>query len=126
MSSIGDSANARAETAAITLAKVARQQCICQEEEGASPCDCAAPVTREQVGRLHAYLSLNSDRAVIYSEPACEWLAALSAHLPDGEDPFEAWLLEPFNLPAAADLRHAGDLGELLDMLDAPAAAAMS
>ncbi len=51
---------------------------------------------------------------------------ALSAHLPDGEDPFEAWLLEPFNLPAAADLRHAGDLGELLDMLDAPAAAAMS
>jgi hypothetical protein len=84
------------------------------------------PVTREQIGRLHAYLSLNSDRAVIYSESASEWLAALSAYLPDSEDPFEAWLQEPFNLPQAADLRHASDLGVLLDMLDAPAVAAMS
>ena len=126
MSAIGNTANVRSETAAITLAKLARQQCICQEEEGASPCDCAVPVAREQIGRLQAYLSLNSDRAVIYSESASEWLAALTAHLPDGEDQFEAWLLEPFNLPEAADLLHASDLGELLDMLGAPVAAAMS
>ena len=114
------------EQTAISLARLFRQQCICQEEAEALPCDCAAPVTREQIGRLHAYLSLNSDRTVIYSETANEWLAALSAHLPESEDPFEAWLQEPFNLPQTADLRHASDLGALLDMLDAPKVAAMS
>ena len=102
------------------------KRCICQEEENAPPCDCAAPVTREQIGRLRAHLSLNSDRAVIYSESASEWLAALHAFLPKSEDPFEAWLHEPFNVPQAADLRHAQDLGVLLDMLNAPPAAVMS
>ena len=114
------------EQTAIELAALIHQQCICQEEAGAAPCDCAAPVTREQIGRLQAYLSLNSDWAVIYSESASEWLAALHAFLPESEDPFEAWLREPFNVPQAADLRHATDLGVLLDMLDAPPAASMS
>jgi hypothetical protein len=97
------------------------KRCICQEEENAPPCDCAAPVTREQIGRLRAHLSLNSDRAVIYSESAGEWLAVLHAFLPESEDPIEAWLREPFNVPEAADLRHAHDLGVLLDMLNPPA-----
>jgi hypothetical protein len=114
------------EQTAITLAALIRKRCICQEEVGATPCDCAAPVTREQIGRLCSYLSLNSDRAVIYSESASEWLAALHAFLPESEDLFEAWLLEPFNLPEAAELCHATDLGVLLDMLDAPPAASMS
>ena len=118
--------NVDAETAAIVRANLVRKRCICQEEADAPPCDCAAPVTREQIGRLHAYLSLNSDRAVIYSESASEWLAALHAFLPKSEDPFEAWLHEPFNVPQAADLRHAQDLGVLLDMLNAPPAAVMS
>jgi hypothetical protein len=118
--------NVDAETAVITLADLARRRCICQEEEHAPPCDCTAPVTREQIGRLRSYLSLNSDRAVIYSDSASEWLAALRDFLPESEDPFEAWLHEPFNLPRAADLRHAHDLGVLLDMLNAPAVAVMS
>jgi hypothetical protein len=131
MTAIGNNAwpvsvNLHAETAAIVRAKDARQRCICQEEVDASPCDCASPITREQIGRLHAYLSINADRAVIYSEPASEWLAALSAYLPDSENLLEAWLQEPFNLPEAADLRHAHDLGVLLDMIGAPAVAAMS
>jgi hypothetical protein len=111
---------------AINLAALVRQQCICQEEADAQPCDCAPPVTRDQIGRLRAYLSLNADRAVIYSESASEWLAALHPFLPASEDPIEAWLLEPFNLPEAADLHHATDLGGLLDMLNAPAVGAMS
>jgi hypothetical protein len=119
-------ASHHAETAAITQANLARQRCICQEEVAAEPCDCAAPVTREQIGRLQAYLSLNADRAVIYSEPASEWLAALYAFLPTSEDRLEAWLAEPFGLPPAADLHHSSDLGTLLDMLGAPAAATMS
>jgi hypothetical protein len=118
--------NVDAEATAISLANLARKRCICQEEENAPPCDCTAPVTREQIGRLRIYLSLNSDRVVIYSESASEWLAALHAFLPESEDPFEAWLHEPFNVPQAADLRHAHDLGVLLDMLSAPAAAVLS
>jgi hypothetical protein len=115
-----------AEQAAISLARRARQRCICQEEVGAPPCDCAAPVTREQVGRLHAYLQLGTGRAIIYSESASEWLAALRAFLPACDDPFEGWLREPFKVPPAADLRHASDLGTLLDMLGAPPVAALS
>lgn len=126
MSTIDNGASVRAETAAITLARLARQQCICQEEEDASPCDCAVPVTREQVGRLQAYLALRPGRAVIYSESASQWLAVLSEFLPESDDPLEAWLREPFNLPQAADLRHAADLGILLNMLGAPTADAMS
>lgn len=114
------------EAAAITRASQNQQQCICQEEPGAAPCDCDPPVTREQIGRLRAYLSLNADRAVIYSETASEWLAALHEFLPASEDPIEAWLLEPFGLPAVADLHHAADLGALLDMLGAPTVASMS
>jgi hypothetical protein len=114
------------EATAIAQANQARQRCICQEEVDAAPCDCAAQVTREQIERLQAYLSLNSDRAVIYSESVSEWLAALHAFLPTSEDPFSAWLANPFNLPPAADLHHSTDLGKLLDMLGAPAAAVMS
>jgi hypothetical protein len=118
--------NLDAETAAITLANLARRRCVCQEEEDAAPCDCTAPVTREQIGRLHAFLSLNARRAVIYSDSVSEWLAALHEFLPTSEDPLEAWLAEPFGLPAAADLQHSPDLGTLLDMLGAPPAAVMS
>jgi hypothetical protein len=110
----------------IALARSIREQCICQEEPDAPPCGCTPPVTRDQLGRLRAYLALNADRAVIYSELASVWLAALHEFLPKSEDPFEAWLHEPFNVPEAADLHQAEDLGTLLDMLDAPAAAAMS
>jgi hypothetical protein len=118
--------NVPEETTAIVQANLARQHCICQEEPDAPPCDCAVPVTREQIGRLRAYLSLHPDRAVIYSESASEWLAALQAFLPESEDPIEAWLNDPFNLPSAADLHHASDLRVLLDMLDAPAASVIS
>ena len=111
---------------AIAKANQARQRCICQEEVDAAPCGCAAPVTREQIGRLQTYLSLNPDRAVIYSESVSEWLAALYAFFPTSEDPFEAWLAEPFSLPPEANLHHSADLGQLLDMLGAPAAAVMS
>ena len=118
--------NADADTAAIVRANLARKRCICQEEENAPPCDCAAPVTREQIGRLCAYLLLNADRAVIYCESASEWLAVLHEFQPESKDPPEAWLREPFNVPEAADLRHAHDLGVLLDMLSPPAVAVMS
>ena len=118
--------NVSPETTAIVRANLLRKRCMCQEEVGASPCDCVTPVTREQIGRLRTYLVLNWDRAVIYSESASEWLAALHAFLPTSEDPLEAWLDEPFNLPAAADLQHSRDLGTLLDMLGAPSAAVMS
>ena len=118
--------NVDAEAAAISVANLARKRCICQEEENAPPCDCAAPVTREQIGRLRIYLSLNSDRVVIYSECASEWLAALHAFLPESEDPFEAWLHEPFKVPSEADLHHATNLGVLLDMLGAPSVAVFS
>ena len=118
--------NVSLETTAIVRANLLRKRCMCQEEVGASPCDCVTPVTREQIGRLRTYLSLNSDRTVIYSESASEWLAALHAFLPASEDPLEAWLAKPFSLAAVADLQHSRDLGTLLDMLGAPSVAVMS
>jgi hypothetical protein len=115
-----------AEETAINVARLTRQQCICQEEPDALSCDCAVPVTREQIGRLQGYLSLHPDRVAIYSELAGEWLAALRAFLPESEDSLEAWLHAPFDLPQTADLQHASDLGVLLDMLAAPPVAALS
>jgi hypothetical protein len=53
-------------------------------------------------------------------------MAALSAFLPAGENPAEAWMRDPFALPPEADLRHAVNLGNLLDVLGAPSAAALS
>jgi hypothetical protein len=114
------------EQTAVILARLIRAQCICQEEPGAPPCDCAAPVTRAQLGRVHAYLALHPERAVIYSELASEWLVALHAFVPASEDPLEAWLRDPFGVPAEADLHHAGDLGALLDLIDAPSSASLS
>jgi hypothetical protein len=115
-----------AEQTAVVFARHIRAQCICQEEAGALACDCAAPVTRAQLGRVHAYLALHPERAIIYSELVGEWLVALHALLPGGEDPLEAWLHEPFAVPAEADLHHARDLGVLLDLLDAPSSASLS
>lgn len=44
-------------------------RCVCQEEDdGSGPCGCAVPVTREQVGRLHAYADQHPERAFIMSE----------------------------------------------------------
>jgi hypothetical protein len=80
----------------------------------------APPVTREQVGRLLAYQAQRPGRAVICSELAGHWMAALSVFLPAGDNPVEAWMRDPFTLPPEADLRHAADLGDLLDMLGAP------
>lgn len=114
------------EQTAVNLARLIRAQCICQEEADALPCDCAAPVTRAQLGRVQAYLALHPERAVIYSELVSEWLVALYAFLPESEDPLEAWLQEPFDVPAEADLLHAGDLGTLLELLDAPSSASLS
>src|SRR5262249_55235282 len=114
------------ELMAIAEANEVRRRCICQEETDAPLCDCPVPVTREQVDRLQAYVALQPDRAVIYSELIGEWLAALHAFLPESDDPIEAWLREPYDLPPAADLHHASDLGELLDMLGAPAGDAAS
>jgi hypothetical protein len=114
------------EQTAIRLARISRGQCICQEEADAPPCDCAGPVTREQIGRTHAYLSLHPDRAVIYSELAGEWLVALHVFLPESEDPLAAWLCEPFNVPPEADLHHASDLEVLLDLLGAPTIESLS
>jgi hypothetical protein len=111
------------ETTVTAQAELAKDKCICQEEAGAAPCDCATPVTREQVDRLRTYLTTNTTRTVIYSELANEWMAALDAFLPVGPDPLEAWLIDPYNLPPAADLQHASGLGALLDMLGAPAVA---
>jgi hypothetical protein len=117
---------ASAEQAVVSAATLTRRRCLCQEEEGAPPCACAPPVTREQVGRLLAYLAQQPGRAVICSELVGEWLAALSAFLPAGENPVEAWMRDPFALPPEADLRHAIDLGNLLDLLGAPSVAALS
>jgi hypothetical protein len=117
---------APAEQAVASVAALTRRRCLCQEEEGAPPCACAPPVTREQAGRLRAYLAQRPGRAVISSELAGEWMAVLSAFLPAGEDPVEAWMRDPFALPPEADLRHATDLGDLLDLLGAPSVAALS
>lgn len=116
---------AHAEETVIAVARLTRQRCICQEEAEAAPCDCRAPVTREQIGRLRAYLALHADRAVAYSELASGWPTALHAFLPDSDDPLEAWLNSPFDVPEAAELCHAADLGMLLDMLGAPPLAIM-
>ena len=115
-----------AEQTAIHLARLAYTQCICQEEAGALACDCLAPVTRAQLGRVQAYLALHPERAVIYSELAGEWLVALLAFLPESEVPLGAWLHEPFAVRPEADLRHASDLEVLLDLLDAPSSASLS
>src|SRR5215471_10563789 len=112
--------NEDTERAAIAAAQQARPRCICLEQEGAPACEHPAPITREQIGRLRAYASLHPERAVIYSKPAGEWLAALRAFLPQDENPILSWFLDPFGLPPEADLHHAGDLGTLLDLLGAP------
>jgi anti-sigma regulatory factor (Ser/Thr protein kinase) len=117
------------EDAAVRAACPGRRQCICQEDPGNGPCECALPVTREQVGRLRAYASQHPERAFIMSELAGEWMSALVDFLPpgtDGEDPVLAWMSAPCTLPPAADLRASADLEALLDMLDAPPAAALS
>jgi hypothetical protein len=104
-------------------ALAARQQCICQEDPGNGPCDCALPVTREQAGRLHAYASQHPERVVIMSELQGGWISALVDFLPPappGEDRIVAWMRDPRALPPAAGLRSSADLGELLDLLGAP------
>jgi hypothetical protein len=106
----------------------ARRQCICQEDPGNGPCECALPVTREQAGRLHAYASQHPERVVIMSELQGGWISALVDFLPPappGEDRIVAWMRDPRALPPAAGLRSSADLGELLDLLDAPPATAM-
>ena len=115
-----------AEQAFVSAVGLSRRRCLCQEEEGAAPCVCAPPVTREQVGRLRACLAQHPGRAVICSELTGQWIAALSAFLPAGENPVEAWMRDPFALPPEAGLQHAAGLGELLGMLGAPSAAALS
>jgi hypothetical protein len=114
------------EAAAIILASQARQQCFCLQVDGTASCECRAPVTREQIGRLRAFVSLRPDWAVAYSELAGEWMAVRHASLPPGQDPIGTWLLDPFSVPPAADLHHAADLGSLLDGLQAPALALFS
>jgi hypothetical protein len=117
------------EDAAIRAASTTRRQCICREDGDSDGCECDVPVLREQVGRLTAYAVQHPERAFIYSEIAGEWMTALIAFLPSGadeEDRVAAWMADSYGLPADADLRHAVDLGELLDMLGAPSAAAMS
>jgi len=84
------------------------------------------PVTREQVGRLHAYADQHPERAFIMSELEGAWMSALADFLPPGpdeEDRVLAWMSAPCALPPDADLRSSADLGELLDMLGAPPAA---
>jgi hypothetical protein len=117
------------EDAAVSAAAVLRRQCVCQEDPDNGPCECAAPITREQIGRLRVYAAQHPERAVIRSELADEWMSALLDFLPpgtDGEDRVLAWMGAPYALPPAADLRSAADLGTLLDLLGASPAAAMS
>jgi hypothetical protein len=114
------------EIMAIDLANQVRQRCICLEAGDTTVCECPEPITREQVGRLNAYASLHPERAIIYSELTDEWLAALHACFPESDDPILAWLLEPFGLPAEADLQHASSLDALLDMLGAPSVSTLS
>ncbi len=117
------------EQAAVTAASATRARCICQEAPDNGPCTCPLPVTREQVGRLRAYAAQHPERAIIMSELAGQWMSALLDSLPpapDGEDRVLAWMHDPYTLPPAADLQAAADLGELLDTLGAPPAAAMS
>ena len=114
------------EITAIDLANQVRRRCICLEGADTTVCECPVPITREQVGRLNAYVSLHPERAIIYSEVADEWLAALHAFFPESDNPILAWLLEPFGLPAEADLQHASSLDALLDTLGAPPVSVMS
>jgi hypothetical protein len=117
------------EDAAVSAAAALRRQCVCREDPGNGPCECAVPVTREQVGRLRAYAAQHPERAVIRSELAEKWMSALLDFLPpgaDGEDRVLAWMADPYALPPAAGLRSSADLGTLLDLLEAPPAAAMS
>jgi hypothetical protein len=114
------------EESAITQAALLRTRCICQEDTPTTPCECTPPITRPQITRLTNYLSLNPDRAVIYSEKTAEWLSALHSHLPQTEDPIAAWLQAPHHLPPAANLHHAPTLETLLDNLHAPNPADLS
>jgi hypothetical protein len=117
------------EDTAVQLSAAVRRQCICQEDPGRGPCEHAAPVTREQLGRLRAYAAVHPERAFIMSEITGEWLSALADSLPPGtnaEDRVLAWMRAPYELPPAADLRASADLAELLDTLGAPPAAGMS
>jgi hypothetical protein len=114
------------EQAAISAASAARQRCICQEIEGSGPCDCLVPITRPEVVRLRAYLHQHPERALIWLDKTGEWMAALRSGLPSAEEPILEWMDNPCRLPPTADLRCSRSLGGLLDMLDAPPAAAMS
>jgi len=117
---------APAEQAVVSAVGLTRRRCVCQEEEEAAPCECAPPVTREQICRLRAYQARQPGRAVICSELSGQWMAALSVFLPAGENPVEMWMRDPFALLPEADLRYAVELDDLLDMLGAPSAAALS
>ena len=117
------------ENTAVTAAAAVRRQCICQDDPGNEPCAHPVPVTREQLGRLRAYTAQHPERAFIMSETEDAWMSALHAFLPPGIDSDErvlAWLTAPRDLPPAAGLRWSADLGELLDLLEAPPAAQMS
>jgi hypothetical protein len=117
------------EDAAISAAANLRHQCICQEDQPTEPCAHPVSITRQQVGRLRAYLAQHPERAIIMSDLEGIWMSALRAFLPPGandEDRIFAWMTAPRDLPLIADLQASADLGELLDMLDAPPAAHMS
>jgi hypothetical protein len=117
------------EDIAVQLSAAARRQCICQEEPDSGPCEHAAPVTREQLGRLRAYAESHSERAFIMSEITGEWMSALTDFLPPGanvEDRVLAWMGDPYALPVTAGLLASASLGDLLDMLSAPPVAALS
>lgn len=117
------------EDPAVGTAAALRRQCVCQEDPDNGACECAVPITREQVGRLRAYAAEHPERAIILSELAGEWMSALLDFLPpgaDGEERLLAWMNDPYALPPAADLRSSPDLGTLLDLLGASPAAAMS
>lgn len=112
--------NERAAAAAVELADLLRQRCICLEEDGALVCECPMPISRAQVGRLRAFAALHPDRAVAYSELVDEWVSVLHAFLPKSDDPVLAWLQAPLDVPTSAELRHATGLDALLDDLGAP------
>jgi hypothetical protein len=115
------------DSTADSTAAGARQPCTCQEDPDNPPCAHAVPVTREQIGRLRAYAAQHPGRAIIMSELTGEWMSALADFLPDGADGEErvlTWMRDPYALPPAAELRSSDDLGELLDTLGAPPAAA--
>jgi hypothetical protein len=117
------------EDAAVSAAAALRRQCLCQDDPGSGTCACPVPVTREQAGRLRAYIARHPERAFILSDVEGAWISALRDFLPPGaddEDRILAWMTAPRALSPAADLRSSPDLSELLDVLGAPPAAAMS